>query len=605
MRLQNKLIILFVSILILTFLTNIFLVIFLIRHSLTRLQQEEMIIAGEMLRNSLEGKIRTFEIFIKQHLVDSSMVKNQMKDLEKKVRFFKEEKILYLKENWSALDNSQPPFPLLLNNPLSKYLKGLLSTPGLEIGEIVITDKDGFPLAFTKIPPSPLLDKEKWWKKTINLGFYSGIVEDKLSFSYPIFDNQKLIGVVRVLADIDGIFKPLKLFSLGKTGTAHFLIGKKLVLSSSNWKGSKLDFFRILEKGDYQKKEWLLRIFPSHPSLEWKLILIKNPQEEEYILTSVIKNVFKQFLISLLIFILIGIYFARYLTTPLKHIEKFANRLAKGRLSYRLRINTGDEIESLAEALNTMAQKLEKAMKALKEEKETIKKVSETKSLFLSAVSHEFKTPLTIITNYAQLLATGKLGEVNEEQKNRLIKISLHSRYLIRLVENLLNLSRLESGEWETQFQEFSLRNFLEEVKQEFSPLAKNKNIQLSLELPARLPRLLSDPYALRLALDNLIENAIKFTPPKGEVIIKAGRTDSKVRIEVEDTGPGIPPEEREKIFEPFYRVDRKEVRKSWGTGLGLSITRELLKILDGEIEVREGKKGGSVFVITLPIKGG
>ncbi|HEX68277.1 MAG TPA: HAMP domain-containing histidine kinase, partial [bacterium] len=383
------------------------------------------------------------------------------------------------------------------------------------------------------------------------------------------------------------------------------LIGKKLVLSSSNWKGSKLDFFRILEEGNYQKKEWSLRIFPSHPSPEWKLILLKNPKEEEYILASVIKNVFKQFLISLLIFILIGIYFARYLTTPLKHIEKFANRLAKGRLSYRLRINTGDEIESLAESLNTMAQKLEKAMKALKEEKETIKKVSETKSLFFSAVSHEFKTPLTIITNYAQLLASGKLGEVNEEQKNRLMKISLHSRYLIRLVENLLNLSRLESGEWETQFQEFSLRNFLEEVKQEFLPLAKNKNIHLSLELPARLPRLLSDPYALRLALDNLIENAIKFTPPRGEVIIKAGRTDSKVRIEVEDTGPGIPPEEREKIFEPFYRVDRKEVRKSWGTGLGLSITRELLKILDGEIEVREGKKGGSVFVITLPIKGG
>ncbi|MCD6219857.1 ATP-binding protein, partial [Candidatus Calescamantes bacterium] len=122
-------------------------------------------------------------------------------------------------------------------------------------------------------------------------------------------------------------------------------------------------------------------------------------------------------------------------------------------------------------------------------------------------------------------------------------------------------------------------------------------------QLPSRLPTIYSDPFALKIIMDNLVENAIKFTSGEGKVIIKAEKKEEKVRIEVEDMGIGIPDGEEKKIFEPFYRVDREEARKGWGSGLGLSITARLVELLGGKITAKNKKEGGSIFTLYLPLE--
>ncbi len=601
MRLQNKFILLFISILLLTFIINIFLAYFLIASTLTHIQKEEIRVAGELLRNSLEGKLKNLLLMLNLFFLKSDSLKNQIKEIKSKVAYFEVRRRDYLIKNWENPPDL-PPFPILFQNPLHEYVERVKKFSSLPVTQIIITDDQGLALAFLHKPSSPFLPPVKRGENDFFLCRTEGKI---LSLSFPLEEKGITLGSVRVEVNLENIFKPLRLFSLGRTGTAHLLEKGKLLLSSSNWKGGEREYRDALKNRNYLKETWNLRIFTPSTTSPWELVLLKDKREDRVILVETFRNILRQFLIFLLLFILIGVYFSRYLTSPLKSIEKFAHRLARGRLSYRLRINTGDEMESLAKSLNLMAEKLEDMMRVLEEEKRNLQKISETKSLFLSAVSHEFKTPLTIINNYAHLLAGGKLGEVNPDQVERLRRISRHARYLIKLVDNLLNLSRLEAGEWETQMEEFPLRKILEETSKEFAPLARNKGVKLSLELPSRLPHLRSDPYALRTVLDNLVENAIKFTPSGGRVIIRGMKVGDRVRVEVEDSGPGIPPEEREKIFQPFYRVDREETRKGWGTGLGLAITRALLDLLNGKIEALEGKEGGALFRITLPIMGG
>lgn len=232
------------------------------------------------------------------------------------------------------------------------------------------------------------------------------------------------------------------------------------------------------------------------------------------------------------------------------------------------------------------------------------------KSNFLSVVSHELKTPLHSIKGFVDIILMGKTGPVTELQRDFLATVQEQTGHLQRLIEDLLEFSRLESGQIRLRPVQLSPADLTDAVVAKLAPLATNKQLDLRLEMPTDFPEVEADAMRLEQVLTNLVENAIKFTPAGGDVrVVGWDRTDD-VEIAVIDSGIGIPPEERDKVFERFYQVDSSVRRRYKGTGLGLTICKHIITQHGGRIwvvgrgEVDDGESGsatGSEFHFTLP----
>jgi two-component system phosphate regulon sensor histidine kinase PhoR len=221
---------------------------------------------------------------------------------------------------------------------------------------------------------------------------------------------------------------------------------------------------------------------------------------------------------------------------------------------------------------------------------------------FIAAVSHELKTPLTSIAGFAETLLDGVIEEDSTTTREFVTKIAHHSDRLAELVRDVLTLSRLEQGAWDVRPEPTDLvllgRNLLDEASQN----ALRQQVKLTLEAPATLP-VISDPELVRQLIGNLISNAIRYNRPEGTVWLRLMAGDEgTVRLEVQDTGIGIPAEHQERIFERFYRVDAHRSRQSGGTGLGLAIIKQVLDVLGGSISLRSDGNG-TCFTVTIPAR--
>jgi len=198
----------------------------------------------------------------------------------------------------------------------------------------------------------------------------------------------------------------------------------------------------------------------------------------------------------------------------------------------------------------------------------------------------------------------GKTGPVTELQEDFLKTVSTQTAVLQRLIDDLLEFSRMGAGRIRLNLEDVSLAAIVQGVGMKLAPLAEEGGLDLHIHLPHDLPVIQGDQARLEQVFTNLMENAIKFTPPHGEVTVSAERLGERVRLTVRDTGIGIPPDEQEKVFELFYQVDRGEKRAYRGTGLGLSITRHIIERHDGSVWVEsDGIAGhGSAFHVELPI---
>ena len=232
------------------------------------------------------------------------------------------------------------------------------------------------------------------------------------------------------------------------------------------------------------------------------------------------------------------------------------------------------------------------------------KEVERMKSNFLSVVSHELRTPLHSIKGFVEIILMGKTGPMTELQQDFLKTVSTQTTVLQRLIDDLLEFSRMGAGRIKLNLEEVSLHAIVQGVGMKLAPFAEEGGLALNVNFPDDLPAIQGDRARLEQVFTNLVENAIKFTPPRGEVSVSAQRRGDRVRITVHDTGIGIPPDEQEKIFDQFYQVDRGEKRAYRGTGLGLSISRHIVERHDGSISVEsEGVAGrGSLFHVELPI---
>jgi signal transduction histidine kinase len=229
---------------------------------------------------------------------------------------------------------------------------------------------------------------------------------------------------------------------------------------------------------------------------------------------------------------------------------------------------------------------------------------SRHKSEFLANMSHELRTPLNAVLGYAELIQDGIYGEVPEKIHGVLERVQQNGRHLLGLINDVLDLSKIEAGQLSLSPAEYSLRELVLDVVSATEALAAEKKLALEVEVAADLPHGQGDERRLTQVLMNLVGNAIKFTEA-GAVSIRAKVEDGSFRVEVRDTGPGIAPADRERIFEEFQQVDTSSTRRKGGTGLGLAIARRIVELHGGRIWVESTPGQGATFCFTLPLRVG
>jgi signal transduction histidine kinase len=232
-----------------------------------------------------------------------------------------------------------------------------------------------------------------------------------------------------------------------------------------------------------------------------------------------------------------------------------------------------------------------------------LEEASRMKSEFLASMSHELRTPINAVMGYTALLREEIYGELTDKQKGGLEKINAASRHLLDLINDILDLSKIEAGRMPVHLEEVSLREIIVNLGDAVRPRAEEKGLDLAVNIDPALPDLFTDRTKLKQILLNLLSNAVKFTS-EGGVTLEASPADGdRVRLVVADTGIGIEAEDLETIFDDFRQVDQSPTREYGGTGLGLSITRKLVALLDGDIAVDSTSGVGTTFEVEMPIR--
>jgi signal transduction histidine kinase len=296
--------------------------------------------------------------------------------------------------------------------------------------------------------------------------------------------------------------------------------------------------------------------------------------------------------LTLVVCVAIGGLLSRAITRPIEEMTKASQAMAAGNYEQEINISTDDEVGRLAAAFNHMAHEVNQAHKTQRD--------------FLANVSHDLKTPLTAIQGFSQALLDGSAASP-EEQRRAAHIIHQEAERMANLVSELLELSRLESGQIPFKRDRLNVAEILHQCGERFRLQAEQANIELQVETSAADLSTVGDRDRLNQALANLVDNALRYTSPGGTVRLEGsveatnhGLDRRWVVVRVSDTGQGISEQDLPRVFERFYRVDRARTAEG-GTGLGLAITREIIHALGGQIAVRSEPGRGTTFTIRLP----
>ena len=250
-----------------------------------------------------------------------------------------------------------------------------------------------------------------------------------------------------------------------------------------------------------------------------------------------------------------------------------------------------------------LEKEVEKATKELRDANVKLKKLDESKSEFISIASHQLRTPLTVTKGYVSMILEGSFGKISAVQRDSLDKVYQSNERLIRLVENLLNLSRIESGRLQFKYETMNLETVVDSVVEELTQKAKEKKLKFEYKKPVKsLPKITIDQEKIRQVVMNIIDNSIKYTA-KGTVTVSLKKEENNIEFCVSDTGMGIGAEDLPRLFQKFQRGTGTFLVHTEGTGLGLYVAREMIEQHKGEIWAESnGKNKGSKFIFTIPI---
>ena len=382
--------------------------------------------------------------------------------------------------------------------------------------------------------------------------------------------------------------------------------------------GEDTHFDNHLSRPTADGKDW---VFPKLGELAGAMV-ITLPMDQT---TKAINNNRAMLITAALITAIVAMFssytIVRYvIVKPVKHLRDVSDAIAAGRLNIRSKIETGDEFEELSHAFNRMLHNLVAMQQELREVNGDLdRKVDELaqanmalfemnrlKSDFLATMSHELRTPLNSIIGFSEVLSgTEQLGDRHRRYASN---IQSSGRMLLSMINDILDLAKIESGKMEVRSEDFSIRDVCEGLTNLCRPVAERKNVTMECRLDEAIPLLRQDPGKLKQILYNLLSNAIKFTPEGGRVTLRARAEGRFVVVEVQDTGIGIAEEDRETIFEKFRQAklpgqgENVLTREHQGTGLGLSIVRELTKLLGGDVHLDSQPGQGSTFTVRVPM---
>jgi signal transduction histidine kinase len=263
--------------------------------------------------------------------------------------------------------------------------------------------------------------------------------------------------------------------------------------------------------------------------------------------------------------------------------------------------NTVALIKTLANQ-SVLAMSNAKLFEQVQEKNKQLAIANEHKSLFFANMSHELRTPLNAVLGYTELMQDGIYGDIPERAKQVLARVQTNGAHLLSLINDVLDISKIEAGELSLSLSDYSLRAVIETVVNATGSLAQAKGLRISTDIAADLPVGHGDERRLTQVLLNIVSNAIKFTD-KGGVMIRAGASGGDFKMAVEDTGPGIAPEDQARIFEAFHQVDSTITKQKGGTGLGLSISKRFVEMHGGTISLTSALGEGSTFRVQIPVR--
>jgi two-component system, NtrC family, sensor kinase len=370
---------------------------------------------------------------------------------------------------------------------------------------------------------------------------------------------------------------------------------------------------RVQESEDISGRKVLTAYAPVAP-LGW-LVFVELPAAEAYApLYAALQRLGVVLLAALGFAVLAGMLLAGRMVGPIQALREGAERIGGGDLAQRIRIKTGDELEALADQFNDMAgrlqesyagleQKVEERTREVEEKSRQLEMASQHKSQFLASMSHELRTPLNAIIGLTEMMVSNAARFGTEKAAEPLRRVQRAGTHLLGLINQVLDLSKIEAGKLELSSDLVALAPLINEVVDTGRSLAEQNNNRLVVKCQENLGSLTVDPMRLRQILLNLLSNACKFTK-QGEVTLLARKVIDQgnwIEFAVSDTGIGMTPEQQAKLFEEFTQADSSTARQYGGTGLGLAITRKLARMMGGDVTLTSEAGKGSTFTVRLP----
>ncbi len=579
-----------------------------IRQDAAALQSELASVTGERIRNFVRRKIERFS------------------DNADALSFYP----LGSKQQQLLLD-------LLVKNDSSFTEASIINSQGMEV--VKVSDrKVYFPSDLTDQSKSPKFIKALKGEDYISPVYTSTQAQPFVTMAIPFWGAaQSIVGGVSAEADLSFLWEVIGKIHFATAGYAYLIDehgnliahgDATLVLKKPNLRqvAGVQKFLRNPAHSDSTPAQEgrgllgkpVLATYAPVPELGWAVIL-EEPIDAALANVETLKR-------SALVFLAIGLFvgaaviawMSGRMTGPIRDLHEGAKIIGSGNLDYRVNIETGDEIEWLGEEFNKMAgelkvfyatleqkvkdktHELEKTNSQLEQANRSLVNASKAKDEFLNIMSHELRTPLNVISGYAQILKDGVLGRIQPEQDHGLRTILVQSKELLRMINEVLQVGSLEGGNVSAKFAAVNLRDFFADIRSTYEVLPQ-KGIPLYWNIPDKLPMVNTDGEKLKHILQNLINNAIKFTE-EGSVTISARHISQAIEFKVKDTGIGMPNETLPSIFQMFRQLDGSGTRSYGGAGVGLYIVKKFVELLNGKIEVESVLDKGSTFTVIIPI---